>query len=103
MINAELLRLGYAQVSTYPPDVKHVDLFLQLQQEAREAERGLWGPTPTVPSTATPQPTPTAEPSAPPAPTTPPTEVPSAPADVQIAYIYFDGQVPRVGAMSMRL
>ena len=53
MVNAELVRLGYAQVSTYPPDVKYQDLFLQLQREAREAGRGLWGarrPTPTPPA-----------------------------------------------------
>jgi micrococcal nuclease len=45
MVNAELVRLGFAQVSTYPPDVKHTELFLLLQTEAREAERGLWGMT----------------------------------------------------------
>jgi endonuclease YncB( thermonuclease family) len=43
MVNAELVRLGYAQVSTYPPDVKYQELFLRFQTEAREAERGLWG------------------------------------------------------------
>ena len=42
-INAELVRLGYAQVATYPPDVKYQDLFLELQREAREEGRGLWG------------------------------------------------------------
>ena len=42
-VNAELVRLGYAQVSTDPPDVKYQDYFLQLQKEAREAQRGLWG------------------------------------------------------------
>lgn len=42
-VNAELVRLGYAQVATYPPDVKYQDLFLQLQREAKEAGRGLWG------------------------------------------------------------
>ena len=47
MVNAELVRLGYAQVSTYPPDVRYQELFLELQREAREAGRGLWGPTPT--------------------------------------------------------
>lgn len=41
-VNAELVRLGYAQVATYPPDVKYQDLFLEFQREAREAERGLW-------------------------------------------------------------
>jgi micrococcal nuclease len=47
-VNAELVRLGYAQPSTYPPDVKYQDLFRQIEQEAREAGVGLWGPTPTV-------------------------------------------------------
>lgn len=41
-VNAELVRQGYAQVMTYPPNVKHADLFLQLEREARAAERGLW-------------------------------------------------------------
>jgi micrococcal nuclease len=45
-VNAELVRLGYAQVSTFPPDVRYQDLFLEKQREAREAERGLWGPAP---------------------------------------------------------
>ena len=43
MLNAELVREGYAQVYTFPPNVKYVDLFLELQQEARENDRGLWG------------------------------------------------------------
>ena len=42
-VNAELLRQGYAQLLTIPPDVKYVDLFVRLQKEAREAGRGLWG------------------------------------------------------------
>ena len=29
--NAELVRAGYAQASTYPPDVKHQKLLRQLQ------------------------------------------------------------------------
>lgn len=41
-VNAELLRQGYATVYTYPPDVKHADDFVELQIEARKAERGLW-------------------------------------------------------------
>jgi micrococcal nuclease len=40
-VNAELVRLGYAQVVTIPPDVRYQDLFLEMQQEAREAENGL--------------------------------------------------------------
>ena len=42
MVNAELVRLGYAQVMTVPPNVRYQDLFLRLQREAREAARGLW-------------------------------------------------------------
>jgi len=49
-VNAELVRLGYAQVATYPPDVKYQDLFLQLQREAREAGRGLWAATQPTPA-----------------------------------------------------
>jgi micrococcal nuclease len=42
MINAELVRRGYAQVMTVPPNVRHQALFLALQREARDAGRGLW-------------------------------------------------------------
>jgi micrococcal nuclease len=42
MVNAELVRLGYAQVTTVPPNVRHQELFLKLQREARDAGRGLW-------------------------------------------------------------
>ena len=48
MVNAELVRRGFAQVMTVPPNVRHQSLFLTLQREAREAGRGLWseaGPT----------------------------------------------------------
>jgi micrococcal nuclease len=44
MVNATLVREGYAMASTYPPDVKYQELFQSLQQEARDAGRGLWGP-----------------------------------------------------------
>ena len=42
MVNAELVRLGYAQVMTIPPNVRHQALFVKLQRDAREARRGLW-------------------------------------------------------------
>ena len=42
MVNAELVRRGYAQVMTVPPNVRHQALFLRLQREARAAGRGLW-------------------------------------------------------------
>jgi micrococcal nuclease len=44
MINAELVRLGFAQVMTVPPNVRYQALFVQLQREARDAGRGLWRP-----------------------------------------------------------
>ena len=42
MVNAELVRQGYAQVMTVPPNVRHQELFVKLQREARQAGRGLW-------------------------------------------------------------
>ncbi|MCD6062641.1 MAG: nuclease (SNase protein) [Flavipsychrobacter sp.] len=42
-LNAELVKLGYAMVYTVPPNVKYADDFLELQREARENGRGLWG------------------------------------------------------------
>jgi micrococcal nuclease len=45
MLNAELVRQGYAQVATFPPNVKYQELFLKLQREAREVKRGFWGPS----------------------------------------------------------
>ena len=41
-VNAWLVENGYAAVMTIPPNVKHQELFLKLQREAREARRGLW-------------------------------------------------------------
>jgi micrococcal nuclease len=42
-VNAELLRQGYAQLLTIPPNVKYANMFLELQRQARENRRGLWG------------------------------------------------------------
>jgi micrococcal nuclease len=42
MVNAELVRLGFAQVMTVPPNVRHQALFVKLQRDARAARRGLW-------------------------------------------------------------
>ena len=44
MVNAELVRLGYAAVMTAPPNVRHAELFRKLAAEAREHRRGLWAP-----------------------------------------------------------
>jgi micrococcal nuclease len=43
MFNETLLREGYAQVATFPPNVKYQDRFLEAQREARAENRGLWG------------------------------------------------------------
>src|SRR5262245_13586148 len=42
LINAEMVRRGYAEVMKTPPDLLHRTQLLQLQDEAREAGRGLW-------------------------------------------------------------
>ncbi len=43
MVNEHLVRAGYAHVSTYTPNVRYVDVFLQAQTAAREKRLGLWG------------------------------------------------------------
>jgi micrococcal nuclease len=42
-VNAELIRQGYAQVSTYKDNQRHHDEFMRLQQSAIAARRGMWG------------------------------------------------------------
>lgn len=42
-VNDYLVREGYAQVSTYPPDVKYVERFKAAENEARSSNKGLWG------------------------------------------------------------
>lgn len=42
-LNAELVKQGYAMVMTVPPNVKFAELFVKLQREARENNKGLWG------------------------------------------------------------
>jgi micrococcal nuclease len=42
-VNAELIRQGYAQVSTYRENQRHHDEFIRLQKSAIDARRGLWG------------------------------------------------------------
>jgi micrococcal nuclease len=42
MVNAEMVRLGYAAVMTVPPNVRHAELSRKLAVLAREQRRGLW-------------------------------------------------------------
>jgi micrococcal nuclease len=41
-VNEDLVKKGYAVVSTYPPDIKFVDLLLKAQEYARSNNLGLW-------------------------------------------------------------
>ncbi|MDP2039627.1 MAG: thermonuclease family protein [Algoriphagus sp.] len=41
-LNALLVKEGYANVATYPPNVKYVELFMKLEREARNKKKGLW-------------------------------------------------------------
>ena len=54
LVNLELIRQGFASVTTYPPDVKYVDaLYTAAQDEAQAAGVGRWAPAPTpVPTVA---------------------------------------------------
>ena len=42
MVNLLLVQNGYAEASTYPPDVKFTDEFLEAQTLARNDGKGLW-------------------------------------------------------------
>jgi micrococcal nuclease len=46
LVDLELVRRGFAQVETDPPDVKYADRFVAAQGAARAAGIGLWGPGP---------------------------------------------------------
>lgn len=42
MLNEEIVRAGYANLLTHPPNVKYQKRFLSAYREARENKRGLW-------------------------------------------------------------
>ena len=42
LVNAEMIRLGYARAVSYPPNVLYDDLFARLEIQAKEAGAGLW-------------------------------------------------------------
>jgi len=68
-VNAELVRLGYAEAVRYDPDIKYAEYFEALQTEAKADGRGLWG-----------------------------LSVVTGTSDVQISYIFYDGGVYRTEA-----
>lgn len=41
-VNAMLIENGYARIMTIQPNSKYSDLFYKLQQEARDAKKGIW-------------------------------------------------------------
>jgi micrococcal nuclease len=42
LVNLALVAAGYAQVATFPPDVRYVDHYLDAQRRARDQGLGLW-------------------------------------------------------------
>ena len=50
MLNEVLVKEGYANVSTYPPNVKYESRFLSAQRSARTHAKGLWAPHRTRPT-----------------------------------------------------
>ena len=42
MLNEEIVRAGYANVKSIPPNVKYKDRFLDAFKYAKESKRGLW-------------------------------------------------------------
>lgn len=46
-VNLEMVKQGYANSYTYPPDVKYQEQFLSAEKQARESKIGLWAPAKT--------------------------------------------------------
>jgi len=42
MLNEEIVKAGYANIMTYPPNVRYQDRFVRAYREARETKRGLY-------------------------------------------------------------
>ncbi|WP_346773966.1 thermonuclease family protein [Brevibacillus sp. SYP-B805] len=49
-VNEKIMRDGYAQVMTIPPNVKYADRLLQAERAARKEGKGLWGDKPADPA-----------------------------------------------------
>lgn len=60
-VNEYLVKEGYAKSSSYPPDIKYQDKFIEAQKKAQEENKGLWNIS--ACPTATPKPIVTAKPS----------------------------------------
>jgi micrococcal nuclease len=42
MLNEEIIKAGYANIMTYPPNVRYQDRFIRAYREARDTKRGLY-------------------------------------------------------------
>jgi micrococcal nuclease len=42
LVNAEMLKDGYAVLFTFPPNIRHVEEFTSAQRQARERRLGIW-------------------------------------------------------------
>ena len=42
MLNELIVREGYAQVMTIPPNIEYQELFVEAERDARKNKRGLW-------------------------------------------------------------
>ncbi len=86
-VNGELVRRGFAQASSYPPDIALQETLTSLQRTAVNAGTGLWASQTVVEApanTAVPQPTnPPAQPTAVPQPTSAPAQPTEAPQPTQ--------------------
>jgi micrococcal nuclease len=43
LFNEAILRVGFAVVATFPPNVRYVERFIEAQRAARDDGAGLWG------------------------------------------------------------
>lgn len=50
-VNDYLVRQGFAQAATYPPDVKYQERLSEAEHQAREGKRGLWDACPLTSTT----------------------------------------------------
>ncbi len=42
MLGEEIVKVGYANLMTHPPNVKYQERFLKAHQEAKDKGKGLW-------------------------------------------------------------
>lgn len=54
LVNLQLVADGFAQLLTYPPDVRYNEKLRAAMAEARQAKRGLWGGCPNAPGSPLP-------------------------------------------------